>query len=403
MKRRFVCTFTAILFFSLLSCIGLKKNAFARSLSFNTSYITAGGKLAWFNNNEGMSLFFEELSMGHAYAFDQISTSGWGKKNASFLLLMDLPLNLWLQMASIGTFHEFGRFSRARAFGVKEPTFSHSNSARTYKDPFSYYASFLFTRPFCMTGSTDIKMTPNIYTATAGANNAMLLAQNLSGQIDQGNGHITDLVPYFLGKTHSLFESSDKKTGNSLGDALDLYRARDIHISKGRVNTAALLSFFLSASTYSYIKGVYDFHQSGKTSVEPLSFYGFKAPDVNVFLLERGLSYAITSAYDYDDTLSFPFEVEFVECGEKGKAEYTIGVSKTFTGFYDIALEGAISYGPSGFGWAIDCTIPLGKKFFIQAHVEPMNILGHYGQRHVSEITKPQNINSYMIRFGMNY
>ena len=389
-------------------CIGffinLPNNTFSRSLSFNTSYITSGGDLQWFNNNEGMCLFFEELVMAHSYAFDQSRNADWGSKNPELLLLIDVPINLWLHMAGIGTFHEFGRFSRGKAFGDHSPTFSHAGSSSSYKDPFSYYLSFLFKRPFSMHGVTNTTEDNSLYFTTSGANNAMLLAQNIGLRIDNNEGHVTDFFPYLLGKTHTIFQTASNRPGCTIGTAIDLYKTKGFSISKGRMNSACLISLLFSASTYSYIQGLYDYMKTGKTTLEPLVFYGFKVPEINTFLLDEGLSYSISTYYAYDETLSFSFEVEFIETGKKGAVEITGGISKTFPSFYNLELTAEISHGPSAWGWAIDCTVPLGKRFFIQAHAEPMNVLGHYGQRHISTVPHDKsNVNTYMLRFGMKY
>src|SRR6056300_832701 len=119
-----------------------------RTLSFSSGYLTGSSSLGWSNSNRALSNFYDEMTMAYGEGFDALAETGWAKHNRGWFATLNFLLNTYISVGVLWvSYHEFGHFTRAKAFG-KDPYFEdeRNSSVRGISNPFSYTIS-RFTHP----------------------------------------------------------------------------------------------------------------------------------------------------------------------------------------------------------------------------------------------------------------
>ena len=129
--------------------IAVPKTYPERTLSLNSGYWTKLRDLSLSNSNRALSNFYDELGMAYGFGFDELAEVPWCRKHRGWFSLFHIvPHSIFVSVQSVG-YHEFGHFSRDRAFGY-DPYFVNKRNPGAengFDNPFEY-TLYLFTRPF---------------------------------------------------------------------------------------------------------------------------------------------------------------------------------------------------------------------------------------------------------------
>jgi hypothetical protein len=436
--------------------ISVPKTHPERTLSLNSGYWTRLSDMSISNNNRALSNFYDELGMVYGFWFDELSEGPWCRKHRGWFSLFHLvPHSVLVSVQGVG-YHEFGHFSRDRAFGY-DPYFVNKRKPGVengFKNPFEY-TLYLFTRPFCWeatargqrlwlsvntldgvddttrqalenafdtggmanvnayvnanSGNKGVQvfqqniLDENIIISAAGVNNAMRFSGDLTDRVYQGKGHVSDFGTYMLARLQTCFYPSEggANASNDMDALIQGYKAKNIAVRKNNLNLAAQLSFFCSASTYAYLVGWSRFLRRGYTTVRPLTFRGVRFPDVETYFLAQGVSYKIITGYRVDRRLDFPMSIEFVGKGQKG-VEGSIGARLRFPNADNLEISGYVLFGQE-IGAGAKVRIPFEDRFFIEGATETMHFKSFYGQRNVPTLKESLRSNSFMVRAGLMY
>lgn len=449
--RERICA-SLVLLSSFSALHGAEARPLKRTLSFSSGYLTNASNYAFSNSNRALSEFYDELGMGYAAGFDALADLDWSKRNRGWLFLINLllPNSFLSHIQNIG-FHEFGHFSRFRAFGY-DPRFLNKRKPgleNGFKNPFAYTV-YLFTRITGMSEATyrgkklwqskqtwmDTNTLSNTYNhggeravtnylinhpndpdvlqfrnnlldgtliiSAAGVNNQMRFSGDLSNKIYQKNGHLTEMFPFIDGRIATMCYPVSDDDGNDMNAILDSYREKDFNLCKSQMNTANCVSLLGSASTYAYFYAWYNFiWDNGETHVPVPEWRGVRLPDVENYLLAQGLSYKIISGYRVNKNLDFPVSIEFVTRGEKGY-EASLGGRYRLESLGDLEVGGYILFGQTLAG-GVHVYKPLGSRFFVEGVVENMAYKSFYGQRNIPTLKDNFRNTSFLVRGGMTY
>ncbi|TGW14917.1 hypothetical protein [Candidatus Hepatobacter penaei] len=378
-----------------------------RTVSLSSGYFI-NAPLVWSNSNMAFSHFFQEINMAHGALLDTLSDTWMMERNPLLLTLGDLPLNFWISLTELVSYHEYGRYSRLRAFGYDVDFEIGVNEGRKIcHNPFSFTGN-LFLNPFRMgrafpkerlwhpEGTHDLENPEEdeaFMVAVSGLNNIMRFAGDLGDGVYAGRAHSSEFIPYLMGKLGGLFYPQKLMSG--------LYHTDHMPISTSTRHKASLMSFLLSASTYSYILSFTHGDLPIEQHVTPLEFYGIRAPDLEVYFLTQGTSYRIKSGYRASHSLSFPVSVEFVPSGHKG-CELTFGVHKHFETLADLGVGVNVMVG-RGLDWDLHVHMPLGDLMFVEGSVEKMGLKSYYGQRNIPTLKHSHHSYAFLLRAGFRY
>lgn len=358
-----------------------------------------------------MSLFWQEVHMLHGGALDELSSTWWGERNGRALPFLDLPLNLWISFVQYTHYHEYGHFNRYKAFGYN-PSFGKSGK---YRNAFQYMG-YIFTHPF-KEGVTQrgeklwpaegarVLESPQIDEAilcsAAGVNNTMRFAGDLGDRAYNNKGHSSEFFSYTFSKLGPLFYQHRLRSEKDLAALVNFYRSKGVSISTGKMHTALILSYILSASTYSYASSFSYGSLPIEQDVRPLEWGGVRIPDVESYLVADGLSYKVKSGIRFTHSFHLPVSIEFVREGKKG-IEVTVGLYKLFESLRGVAVSGNILVGKK-LGWNASLYLPVTPYAFVEGVAEKMDIASYYGQRNIPTLKTSRASYSFLLRAGLCY
>lgn len=193
---------------------------------------------------------------------------------------------------------------------------------------------------------TDDSSRYNALISANGVNSEMYFSAKLSDRnYSMGQGIIFDYFTYQKAKL-SLYEyvkaEEDEVFGSGGGDLTTVRSFYEteygLDLTYDQLKLYSLASYFTSAQTWAYIGAVrkYFYNDQIYFPVSPTS--GFRLPEVDFYLNMQGPSYQVRSQYEYDDSTSFPFAIEYVFIGEPC-IEYTVGYNKFWTPFFKTKTE----------------------------------------------------------------
>jgi len=393
-----------------------------RTFSVNSGLFTSG-KRDFGNSNRGVALFAQEIYQAYGCGFDAFFKDN-PEKRSSWAFWNLIP-NYWIAQAAGTMFHEFGHWSRFKSVGVKKPSLDIGHKVKgKYHSPVPFFFAMLLKAPLKhegITGDTGDKdftpkdspyylphETPTMAAAlvfsAGGMNNAMRLSSDLSDRLYQGKGHIVEFMPYFRGRLEGWIYGvveEDDSSGNDIGAMVGYYKDRQLDIRKGTIGTMALTSFFLSASTYSYIMAMYDYDETGDPVPQPLTFWSIRLPDFESYALREGLSLKIKTGYQINDTLHIPVAVETVVRGNKG-AEVSLGLSKRLESLNNLALNGYVRFGRA-LEWGAMLHAPVASRAFVEGGLDSFHVKSYDGQRNIPSLGKGARAMSFIVRAGVTY
>lgn len=296
-----------------------------------------------FNSNEGLSYFPLSTMQLYSKGFDTI-TSGSKKTPQGRLgvALLELPVSYWFAHSLFTAYHEFGH---ARAMAGNNRDYFYTSFGFGIRTSMSSYwdLSFmrLFTPPFGFPGSgiagtnyvgpSKNVLSPSlnqyygssglsIITSAGGLNNQTLLVKKVCDLVYENNGHITYFQHYLGNKIatyiYSKIDSNLKNlSGSDIGSVLTEYSTKGYGITHFDLEQQSLVSL-LSGTTYSFLRGYYNYIKSGNPIVETAEIFGFRIPDINAYINARGLSYEFVTGYRFSPHFRLDLAYERVWKGD---------------------------------------------------------------------------------------
>ena len=139
----------------------------------------------------------------------------------------------------------------------------------------------------------------------------------------------------------------------------------------------------------------------GETQVSAFEWRGIRLPEIENYLLARGLSYKITSGYRVNESLDFPISIEFVTKGKKG-AEISLGAHYKMQHLGHLELSGYVLLGQKLAG-GVKAYKPLGERFFVEGVVESIHFKSFYGERNIPSLKNSLRNTAFLLRVGLTY
>tara|TARA_B100001248_G_C27399874_1_gene469239 strand:- start:18187 stop:19365 length:1179 start_codon:yes stop_codon:yes gene_type:complete len=352
-----------------------------RSISFDTGYVVHP------YSNRAFSSFGVELFEAHDYLFGLVKNkyfepNGW---NRGLLFGADLLILYPLSSAYTISYHEFGHYSRLEAVGHDPHFVGRPNHF------FGFFLDKLVHAPFGGE-STAYPALPaltndeKIVVGGAGVNNEMRFAGDIADRAYYDYGHVMDFVPYISGKLSSASYASGDEPGNDMNFVLNAYKAQEYNVSRADINRANWLSLVLSASTYAYAFGIYDYYTEGETTVKTFEFEGWRLPDLESYINRKGVSYKLKSAYRWDETLILPFSYEVILHG-KEQHEVTLGARKLWKEFHNLTT-GANLIMSDGIGGNMYVNYPVLKDWAVTVGLDHYDHKSLHGERNSIATTR---------------
>jgi hypothetical protein len=166
----------------------------------------------------------------------------------------------------------------------------------------------------------------DIIFSAGGLNNQMLLAKKVSDLVYDNNGHITYFQHYLGNKIAGYVYSQMDQNANPGDDPIfsnnsDIkgilagYTAKGYGVTHSDLEQQSLISL-ISGTTYSFLRGYYNYVAAGNSMVTSAEVYGFRVPDINAYINARGLSYEFVTGYRFDPNLRLDLAYERVWKGD---------------------------------------------------------------------------------------
>ncbi len=314
-----------------------------------------------FNSNEGMKHLPLSTMQFYSFAFDFISKATRGATGRALLTLGDLFWNApylgkelnedesnwfltekWWPYLSV--YHEFGHARAIRAFapgkflGYRDP----SGGNALHQSALCYYLAALKYARLNDNAATiyselNLKNPEHglpIY--AGGLNNEARLSSAIADMTYRNHGHIAYFGTYMRGRLAPITYTAKTKSKvvNSLsGDIGHIvnhyqkYKTPDFDMSY--IQYGGWVSFLCSSSTYMFLKGYWDFIQTGDPIISTPSWAGIRLPDVNLYFTRKGLSLEIVSGYKLSGNLQLNLGVETVYYPRFANPEITPSINYT--------------------------------------------------------------------------
>lgn len=328
---------TGVVLLILLAVGGLMAQDFSEpelTLSFDSGYIP------YMNSNRGIRHF--NLEVTKAVTWGDVQLAQWAAYNLSptwgalartayFYLLYGYALTPFTT-----AFHEFGHYSRSRAFGYDAYMIHGHDVDGTRHDNYWSYLTSGFTSFSSwgaglagISGGTMGQDVPDtlkrddnawIIVSAGGLNNEMSLSEAIGDDLFYRGGYSGYFWPYLAGKTStanyiSAFRSTDELTGDP-DQLVDYYKAKGYDISKTKMMWMSYGSALLSATTYNLL---WNFFTPGDPArrVNTFEVAGIRLPDTEFYMNYAGLSYKFKTGLALrDQGIFIPVNYEQVFYGD---------------------------------------------------------------------------------------
>jgi hypothetical protein len=370
-----------------------------RTLSFDSGYLKP------MNSNKAVSGFVFELGELASYGTlerpalkDRDDAAGAALRTGALFLYY----GFYHTVGGV-SFHEFGHGSRALASGALFARYF-GDGLGTSGDYFSYAGDLAVHPGRWWLGEKDTvysdlnaagrywgvrlnaagnRLVDDRYgfIATAGGvNNEMFLADRLEERMfyDDGFGSVAFFPVYLAGKVAALTYGAG--TNSDMGRIFSNPAYEDRGIRKGDANLADAAALLLSADTYAYLKGAYEYAARGRTAVRTPSVRGFALPGVNAYLQYPGVSYKIASGYAAGRRLKVRFGYEAVlKGGHQG--EWDLGAATRVLGATLSAAVVADQDQPKYGSWSIAADRDVLERFNVRVAADRYDSRTLYGMR----------------------
>jgi hypothetical protein len=200
-----------------------------------------------------------------------------------FTLAVFAGAGLVVNQAFSLTAHDERHMDTARALGATGVTLVRSDSGQEMTIWQFLLEAFNFTAEpglysYSLGSPTQAELA---YVSAVGLDTNMLIADTISRNIDEGEGHVTDLAPYMLNKLWGIGYVQQTGPTSDAGNYISELNAQGyIDVTRASIMSLHLLSFFLSGGFLGLVRGTYNFVFRGESDVTPL---GLEIGHVSVF------------------------------------------------------------------------------------------------------------------------
>lgn len=296
-----------------------------------------------FNSNEGMKHLPLTTIQGYSWAFDQATKMTEGEISRTALVIADAVLHMpylgenfntleanWIFKEKwwpyLPAYHEFGHARAMRAF-CNEPFKGYevrvSGDLKKIDSVLWYYFHSInhaaFTEEALTNGSFETKKyAQKLPIFAGGLNNESRLSHEIADWTYRFNGHIAYFGAYLRGKTGSISYTAKTKAGIVSNDVSDIGHIKKYYTSYyprfniDNIQYGGLVSLLCSSTTYSFLKGYWDFIKTGNPTVRTFTWNGVRLPDVNFYFTRNGLSLEVISGYQINPNFWVNLGVETV-------------------------------------------------------------------------------------------
>ncbi|MDP3936140.1 MAG: hypothetical protein Q8Q56_04050, partial [Alphaproteobacteria bacterium] len=296
-----------------------------------------------FNSNEGMKHLPLTSTQGYSWVFDQATKITEGEISRTALVIADIILHMpylgenfnkyennWLLKEKwwpyLPAYHEFGHARAMRAF-CNEPFKGYD--VQVARDPkkidsvlWYYFHSIHhagFTECAMTNGSFESqKYVQKLPIFAGGLNNEARLSSEIADWTYRLNGHIAYFGAYFRGKIAPVSYTTKTKSGLVDDDVSDIghinkyYKSYYPGFNLDNIQYGGLVSLLCSSTTYSFLRGYWDFIKTGDTTVRTFTWNGVRLPDMNFYFTRNGLSLEFISGYQVNPNLWVNLGIETV-------------------------------------------------------------------------------------------
>lgn len=311
------------------------------------------GLVEEFNSNEGMKHLPLTSIQGYSWAFDQATKMTQGVISRTALVLTDIMLHMpylgkdfnrkdsnWFFKEKwwphLPAYHEFGHARGKRAFcsgPFKGYEVVVNGDQKKIDSVLEYYTHSLKHLSLSQGATTLGPFEPKDHIRklpifAGGLNNESRLAAEIADWTYRFDGHIAYFGPYLRGKTGSISYVAKTKSGEVSACVSDIAHINMYYMSyhpgfnMDNIQLGGLISLLCSSTTYSFLKGYWDFIKTGDPTVRTFTWNGIRLPDVNFYYTRNGLSLEIVSGYQINPNLWVNLGVETVYYPKKS-AEFT--------------------------------------------------------------------------------
>jgi|GEM_PF-1553604 hypothetical protein len=295
------------------------------------------------NSNEGMKHLPLTSIQGYSWVFDQATKMTQGEFSRAALVAAEIILHMpylgkdfnadestWFFKEKwwpyLSAYHEFGHARGKRAFCrdfFKGYEVGVAGDQKEVNSVIWYYLYSFYHMGFTETAITNgpfepKKTTQKLPIFAGGLNNESRLGSEIADWTYRFNGHIAYFGPYLRGKTGSVSYTAKTKSGAAPDDSSDIayiknyYKSYHPAFNLDNIQLGGLVSLLCSSTTYSFLKGYWDFIKTGDPTVRTFTCYGIRLPDVNFYFTRNGLSLEVISGYQINPNMWINIGIETV-------------------------------------------------------------------------------------------
>ena len=389
-----------------MACISAqadKTDTYTRSFTFDSRYIQQSDQQ---QDIRGLMSFGKDMTDIRGFALDW-GTDRWAhgadeKGERIGMFALEVLLGVGMDQSFLTALHEQSHGSRFAAMGLKYEFEGGKDSF------FPFYIDHFgkddtYTQ---VTGSnwipdknneinvrtgTGTGLTPygNLLASAAGVNAEVAYSAYLQDQIYFNGGHLSHGIGMILGKMSTERYGKGDEAGNDINDIKNLYAARNIDIDEDDMDQANYIAVLLSSSTWRYLMGIYDYAQTGNTTLDSWEYYGFRLPDFSSYITSQGLSLKMDTAYRVHEDFVMTLGVEHVYKGDSA-TEYTVGARYDMPVMKGMFVKGyaIMGYG-KGYGLESELNVTDSFSLFAGAHYDELDSLN--GERYIVSLKDDDN------------
>lgn len=397
-----------------------------------------------FNSNEGMKHLPLTTIQGYSWVFDQVSKITSGEWSRGALVAADIILHMpylgqyfnhadsnWFFEEKwwpyLPAYHEFGHARALRAFSTAKfksymmkvvgnnLQFNESSVLWYYLNSLKYMGlNYTAVTYYDSTLLNFRNHTQALAFWAGGLNNETRLSKEIADLTYRFNGHIAYFGPYLRGKISAISYTAKTMSGNfDFGGASDIeqivayYKKENKNFNMSHIQYGGWVGALLSSSTYSFIKGYWDFIHTGDPTVKTFTWNGIRLPDLNLYFTRNGLSLEVVTGYQINPNMWFNLGVETVYYPRFSGMEFTPSVryvvpTKMYGMFdFDIGLV-LNTYVYLGGHVGIEWTDPV-NPITLQAKVILHNAGTYLGERNITYSRATDYQTEFMLSASLNY
>lgn len=329
--------------------------------------------LGW---QQGANALFRAGLDGVASSFDLL---GPGKEVSRFFTLAVFAgASLVVNQAFSLTAHDEGHIDTARSLGATGVSLVRIDNGQEMAVWQFLLEAFSFTERALYTYSLSSPTQADLATVSAaGLDTNMLIADTIGRNIDEGEGHVTDLTPYLINKLWGIgYVLQTGPTSDAGNYVIELNAQGYMNVTRTNILSLHLLSFFLSGGFLGLVRGTYNFVFRGESEVTPLGLeigsLGVFWPELTTWLNPDNVSVRVAVDAAWRSIILLRAGVDTPVLGNVGAgSEVTFGVAAKIQPV-TVALELTTRF----------AGVPLciGRLDVALSDLLSLGVEGHYGQ-----------------------